>query len=125
MLNAPIIPDEKDFSSTDINRLRDYLIDRVTPDVDAEKKNSEKYRALVAQIIQSAYDQIGLHLPKEISERVINMAFNEIVGYGPIQSLLDDPEVSEVMVNGPFKVYVEKKGKLIKTGITFESNEHV
>jgi len=125
MLNAPVIPDEKDFSSTDINRLRDYLIDRVTPDVDAEKKNSENYRALVAQIIQSAYDQIGLHLPKEISERVINMAFNEIVGYGPIQSLLDDPEVSEVMVNGPFKVYVEKKGKLIKTGITFESNEHV
>lgn len=125
MLNGAVLPGEKDFSKTDISRLRDYLIDRVTPDLEAKKTDSEDYRTWVAQIIQSAYDQTGLHLPKEISQRVINMAFNEIVGYGPIQPLLDDPEVSEVMVNGPFKVYVEKKGKLIKTGITFDNNEHV
>jgi pilus assembly protein CpaF len=50
---------------------------------------------------------------------------DEVLGYGPIQSLLDDPEVSEVMVNGPTKVYVEKMGQLIKTPITFENEAHV
>jgi pilus assembly protein CpaF len=53
------------------------------------------------------------------------MAYNEIIGYGPIQPLLDDPDVSEIMVNGPNKVFVEKKGKLTKTGITFDNDDHV
>jgi pilus assembly protein CpaF len=37
---------------------------------------------------------------------------DDLLGYGPIQSLLDDPDVSEIMVNGPKKVFVEKKGSL-------------
>jgi pilus assembly protein CpaF len=51
----------------------------------------------------------GLHLSKDVSERIMSMAYNEIVGYGPIQPLLDNPDISEVMVNGPKSVYVEKK----------------
>ncbi|MGZ6347841.1 MAG: CpaF family protein, partial [Anaerolineales bacterium] len=50
---------------------------------------------------------------------------HEMLGYGPLQPLLDDPEVSEVMVNGPQKVYVEKHGQLIRTDVTFEDEAHV
>jgi pilus assembly protein CpaF len=55
----------------------------------------------------------------------MNMALCEIVGLGPIQPLLDDPQISEVMVNGPKKVFVEKKGKVTKTDVTFDNDEHV
>jgi pilus assembly protein CpaF len=45
--------------------------------------------------------------------------------YGPIQPLLDDPEVTEVMVNGPKRIYVEKQGKLTRTDVEFDDDAHV
>jgi pilus assembly protein CpaF len=51
--------------------------------------------------------------------------YAEIIGFGPIQSLLDDPEISEVMVNAPDMVYVEKKGKLILSDVQFASDQQV
>jgi len=50
---------------------------------------------------------------------------NELLGYGPLQPLLNDPEVSEVMVNGPKKVYVEKRGRLQKASVVFDNDNHV
>ncbi|MFN8401623.1 MAG: CpaF family protein [Anaerolineales bacterium] len=47
------------------------------------------------------------------------------MGFGPIQPLLDDPDVSEIMVNGPKKIFVEKKGQLTKSEITFDDDDHV
>src|SRR6476661_8884029 len=52
-------------------------------------------------------------------------AHTEKVNFGPIQQLLDDPTVSEVMVNGPNLVYAERKGKLQKTDVKFKDNDHV
>ena len=125
MLNDAGKPEGVNLSSSDIARFRDYLIDRVAAEVDVKKINAANYRPVVAKKIQLAYEQAGLHLPKESGEGIMAMVYNEIVGYGPIQPLLDDSDVSEVMVNGPKKVFVEKKGKLIKTGITFDNDEHV
>jgi len=45
-----------------------------------------------------------------------------MMGFGPIQPLLDDPDVSEVMVNGPKNVYVEKRGQLVRTNVTFDDD---
>ena len=50
---------------------------------------------------------------------------NEIVGYGPIQPLLDDPDISEIMINGPDKIYVERQGQLIRTPAAFRDERHV
>ena len=50
---------------------------------------------------------------------------NEIVGLGPIEPLLNDPEIDEVMVNGPYQIYVERKGKLELSGQRFRDNAHV
>jgi pilus assembly protein CpaF len=48
-----------------------------------------------------------------------------MIGFGPLQSLLDDPTVSEVMVNGPNMVYVERNGKLVQTNLKFENDDAV
>jgi pilus assembly protein CpaF len=56
---------------------------------------------------------------------VINELVNDITGFGPINPLLADPDVSEIMVNGPFQVYAERKGKLLLTDVKFRDNEHV
>ena len=59
------------------------------------------------------------------SESIFQDVLNDMMGYGPIQPLLDDPDVTEVMVNGPKKIYVEKKGQLIRTDLAFDDDAHV
>ena len=50
---------------------------------------------------------------------------NDIIGYGPLETLLQDPDVTEIMVNGPHKLYVEIKGKIYKMESPFRDNEHL
>jgi len=90
-----------------------------------EYKNPEeipsKLEAMALEIIQE--DEL---LQGNIDRRlVINELVNDITGFGPINPLLADPDISEIMVNGPFQVYAERKGKLELTNVKFRDNEHV
>ncbi len=68
----------------------------------------------------------GAILPGAVLARVVNEVSDQVVGLGPIESLLRDPEVSEVMVNGPGDVYVERKGRIERVrGGLFEGEEAV
>lgn len=124
LADTPVL-EKTSFSSHDLGRVRDYLIGRVGLEIEGLEPNGANYRSTVAQKIQNAYVKMGLNLTKDASQKVMNLALSEIVGFGPIQPLLDDPQISEVMVNGPQKVYVEKKGKVTKTDVTFDNDEHV
>ena len=72
----------------------------------AERRLSVREQAL--QILRGA----GHILPQRELTRIVNEVSDEVVGFGPIESLLRDPDVTEVMVNGPDDVYVERKGRL-------------
>jgi len=54
-----------------------------------------------------------------------NQVTAEILGYGPIQELINDDNVSEIMVNGPSQVWIEQEGRLVRTDIHFQDDEHV
>jgi pilus assembly protein CpaF len=58
-------------------------------------------------------------------KKVVDELINDLTGFGPINPLLLDEDVSEVMVNGPNQVYCERKGKLVLTSIKFRDDEHV
>ncbi|WP_251033639.1 CpaF family protein [Bacillus sp. ISL-75] len=58
-------------------------------------------------------------------KKVVDELINDLTGFGPINPLLLDEDVSEVMVNGPNQVYCERKGKLVLTPVQFRDNEHV
>jgi pilus assembly protein CpaF len=79
----------------------------------------------VEQKLEELFPRLKLNLPESIKQQVVHDVKNELLGYGPIQPLLDDDSITEVMVNGPKKVYIEKKGQLFRTAITFEDNAHV
>ncbi|HET7144465.1 MAG TPA: CpaF family protein, partial [Anaerolineales bacterium] len=66
-----------------------------------------------------------LKLPDDLRKQIFSQVLNDLLGYGPIQSLLDDDEVTEIMVNGPKKVFVEIKGQLTKSNVTFDDDDHV
>ncbi|MDO8589090.1 MAG: CpaF family protein [Armatimonadota bacterium] len=68
---------------------------------------------------------VGAALPARLRDRLADEVMDEIVGYGPIQPLLDDPTITEVMVNGPRRVYIERAGVIEQTSRVFKDDSHV
>jgi pilus assembly protein CpaF len=93
-----------------------------------EFKNEEDVEQLVPKIDSMASDIIKKEedLFKNVNaKKVIEELINDVTGYGPINPLLQDEAVSEVMVNGPFMVYVEKNGRVELTDTKFRDNDQV
>lgn len=112
-------------SSADLLKLKHYVTDTLTRELESENPPYDQRKAVVTQKLGDIFSRLGSKVPESIRQQITQEALDELLGFGPIQPLLDDPDVSEVMVNGPKKVYVEKKGHLVKTGVTFENNQHV
>ena len=79
----------------------------------------------IAEIINLLLVENKTHLSLGEKQKAANYVMDEIFGYGPITTLLNDPTVSEIMVNGPDNVYVEKHGKIEKAENTFRDDMHV
>ncbi|MDO9299943.1 MAG: CpaF family protein [Anaerolineales bacterium] len=112
-------------TSQDLIRLKKYLADNLMRALESEGVSVEQRSAFVKQNIIHIYEQTQLKLPDDLRKQIFDQVLNDLLGFGPIQSLLDDDDVSEIMVNGPKKVFVEKKGKLTKTNVTFDDDDHV
>ncbi len=112
-------------TSAEMVKLRKYLIENISRSLEGVNVPAEQRKQLVAQAVDEVYERAHLNLPTAVRQQLLKDVMEELLGYGPIQPLLDDPEVTEVMVNGSRKVYIEKEGQLIKTPITFENDAHV
>ncbi|OQY34728.1 MAG: type II secretion system protein E [Anaerolineaceae bacterium 4572_5.1] len=112
-------------SSPDILKLKYYLITAISRELESEGTPADKRREFSIQRLDAIYKRANLKLPEDMRAHLFKDVLNELFGFGPIQTLLDDPDISEVMVNGPKSVYVERKGILTKTPVIFEDNDHV
>ncbi len=112
-------------SSADLLKLKHYVSENLTRELESENPPFPQRQAFVRQKLAEVFNRLKVAVPDSIRQQISQEVMDEVLGYGPIQPLLDDPDVSEVMVNGSKKVYVEKKGKLIKTGVVFENDAHV
>ncbi|MCG0278073.1 MAG: CpaF family protein [Thermanaeromonas sp.] len=70
-------------------------------------------------------EEMGVPLPRPDCQRLAREITDDTVAWGPITPLLKDPEISEIMVNGPDQVYVERRGKLERTEVKFRDASHV
>ncbi len=111
--------------SADLAKLRVFLISAVTRDLEMNPPTVETRAQAIQEGVERAYQQTRLNLPESLRLQVFRDVQDDLLGYGPIQPLLDDEDISEVMVIGPRKVYVERKGKLQKTNVVFEDDAHV
>lgn len=121
--SAPAVP--KGLTSQDLLRLKKYLSDNLLRALEMEGISAGERAAFLQKNIAHVYEQTKLKLPEDLRKQIFDQVLDDLLGYGPIQSLLDDPDVSEIMVNGPKKVFVEKKGQLSKTNIAFDDDDHV
>jgi pilus assembly protein CpaF len=118
-------PSMTSFSAADLQKLKRFVADNLVRELESENPAYENRRAFVNQKLADIFGRLPTTLPDSIRQQVTQEVINDLLGFGPIQVLLDDPDVSEVMVNGPKSVYVEKKGELTKTPVTFEDNKEV
>lgn len=96
-------------------------------DIDFSELSSDlaTYKDKIKKLIEENIQKESLNILSSDKTKVLEEIMDEIVGFGPITSLLKDEEVSEIMVNGPDQVYIEKNGKLQLSGANFKDNKHV
>jgi pilus assembly protein CpaF len=122
---TPIASNFTRLTSADLLKFKRYLIENVVRSMEGEELQLGNRQEAMKQRLQEVYIQTRVSLPEDIRKQIFHDILDELTGYGPIQPLLDDLDVSEVMVNGPKKVFIEKNGKLIKTPVTFDDDDHV
>ncbi len=121
---TPVAPPPLPPAYLDVKRrVQQRLIDEVNPNTDLS--NAEEARQIIEPIYSEALVEANLVLNRSERQRLFEMILAEILGYGPIQPLLEDDSITEIMVNGPKHIYVERNGKIHKVPITFENDDHV
>src|SRR4051812_19311380 len=106
-------------------KIHHHLIDELGPILYDKRLSEEDLRRRVHEQLHAALAQERAPLSAADKAQLIQDVSDDILGYGPIDRLLKDEEVSEVMVNGPDLVYVEKAGRLEKTSASFVDETHL
>jgi len=104
-------------------RVQNRLINELDPKLDLT--NQVEVRRQIEELFGKIADEEGLALTRAERVRMLEQITDEILGLGPLEPLLRDETLTEVMVNGPQQVYIERDGKLELTNVTFQNDEHV
>lgn len=122
-VNAPITSPQAGSYFDLKTRVQNKLLSELDPSMDITRTDD------VRRTIQDLFEQIlaeeNIVLSRPERARLFEQIAAEILGLGPLQPLLEDDTITEIMVNGPKNVYIERKGRLHRVPVTFESNDHV
>jgi pilus assembly protein CpaF len=111
--------------SAELAKVKDYLINVVSRELESNPPAADSRREVILQSLQKAYQSTRLQLPNTIRDQLYHDILDDLLGFGPLQPLIEDESITEIMVNGPNKVFVERKGKLTKTNVVFENDAAV
>ena len=104
-------------------RVQNRLVAELDPSMDISR--TDEVRETIQRMYVDILEEERIVLSRVEKERLFEQIVAEILGLGPLQPLLADDEITEIMVNGPKNVYIERGGVLSRTKITFESSEHL
>ena len=114
---------------TDFDDIKQHVhtavINLVNEEMDDTNQTEEEKAAFVREAIETVLNNENTDIPRAVRRRFVEEMFNDIVGLGPLEPLLADPDITEIMVNGPDQVYVEIRGKIEATDVRFRDNAHV
>jgi len=95
---------------------------RITEDAQRNEEIRQKVGSIIDNFLQK---EMNLPLTRDQRSRFVQELMDEILGLGPLETLMRDPGVNEIMVNDPDKIYIEKKGKLVLTSLRFRDEEQI
>jgi len=106
-------------------RAADALFARIGARLNDPNLSEEQLHVLVRDELISVVEAEQAPLTGEERQRLINEVRDDVLGLGPLQRLIDDPTVTEIMVNGPDNVYIEQQGKLGRAPVSFTSEDQL
>jgi len=118
-LNDPLQSDPR------LLRLKSFLIDAVSSTMQDDSSGKNMDRESLRHLLLEAFGRTKADLKPKLRDRVVDSALADLVGYGPLELLLPDPQINEIMVNGTNQIFVERNGELIETGVKFEDEAHL
>jgi pilus assembly protein CpaF len=87
--------------------------------------DAEQLRAEVSRLAEGLLAVENMPLSTNDRERLVEEVRHELFGLGPLEPLLADPTISDILVNSPHNIYIERRGKLERTGVAFKDDEHL
>ena len=104
-------------------RVQNKLLSELDPSMDITR--TEDVRRTIQDLFEQILAEENIVLSRPEKARLFEQIAAEILGLGPLQPLLEDDTITEVMVNGAKNIYIERKGKIHRVPVTFENNDHV
>jgi pilus assembly protein CpaF len=115
-------------SNANVARYKEEIHTRLLEVVDLARINllaADDARQQIRQICRQLVDESSLPMSLTVREKVIQQIEDEVMGLGPLEPLLSDPSIADILVNGPNKVYVERYGKLQTEDCQFDNEAHL
>jgi len=104
-------------------RVQNRLITEMDPSMDVSR--TAEVRATIKEMYDAILREESIILGRKERDALFEQIVAEIIGLGPLEPLLADESISEIMVNGPKKIFVERRGKVQRVNLAFESDEHL
>jgi len=121
--NAPITSPQAGSYFDLKTRVQNKLLAELDPSMDITR--TEEVKRTIQELFEQILAEENIVLSRPERARLFEQIAAEILGLGPLQPLLEDDTITEVMVNGAKNIYIERKGKLHRVPVTFENNEHL
>ena len=106
-------------------RIVDEMSDQEQQFLASNSHTRAEVEELISSYCQRVLDDNPMNVPRGERARIVADICDEILGLGPIEPLLKDESITEVMINGPKKIFVERKGKLQLTNVQFHDDAHL
>jgi len=122
-VNAPITAPQAGTYFDLKTRVQNRLLAEMDPSMDISR--IDDVRRTIQELFEQILSEENIVLSRPERVRLFDQIAAEILGLGPLQPLLEDESITEIMVNGAKNIYIERKGKIHRVPVTFENNEHV
>jgi pilus assembly protein CpaF len=127
-LGGPSMPGAERQGTKSFEELKRLIHGKLVDKLDLSRVSDlegETLRREIRLVVERLCDTENPLLNRMERERLIDEVLDETFGFGPLEVLLKDPTISDILINGPKKVYVERRGKMEKSDVTFRDNEHL
>jgi pilus assembly protein CpaF len=122
-VNAPITSPQAGSYFDLKTRVQNKLLSELDPSMDITR--TDEVRRTIQDLFEQILAEENIVLSRPERARLFEQIAAEILGLGPLQPLLEDDTITEIMVNGAKNIYIERKGKVHRVPVTFENNDHV
>ncbi|HLU21215.1 MAG TPA: CpaF family protein [Bacillaceae bacterium] len=126
--NEPAARDDWNVMDAKIEKRAKHYRSRLIKESDLETITTlppKEMRQTIERLVYRMIEEERAIIPRQEMEALVKQIINESVGYGPLEALLKEDSITEIMVNGPKEIYIEQQGKLMKSDVRFKDEQHI